>query len=136
MAKSTAPSKCCMDVEKALLATNLVATLGFAAPAVLAPRKWHKLCFVEGHPRNDEMTQFCAVAMAAVGAMGQIMANTSDKKAKKDTLKALGAAWSTSTALQANSLRRGIQRKEMGIAVTTVQGAMAATFLWAGFRKG
>ncbi|KAG2497171.1 hypothetical protein HYH03_004760 [Edaphochlamys debaryana] len=120
---------------RALWRTNLVAALAFPAPVVLAPGPWHKLMFKEGQPRNQDMNQFFALALASAGASGQIMANTNDKKAKKNTLKLMGAAWCTAAALKANNVRKGTMRPEAGLAAGGVQALMGATFLWAGFRK-
>ncbi|KAG2497216.1 hypothetical protein HYH03_004805 [Edaphochlamys debaryana] len=69
---NSSSTKSTRDVEKALLTTNLVAALAFPAPVVLAPGPWHKLMFKEaspspytaGQPRNQDMNQFFALALA------------------------------------------------------------------------
>ncbi|KAG2489420.1 hypothetical protein HYH03_012058 [Edaphochlamys debaryana] len=123
------------DVEKALLTTNLVAGLAVAAPYVLAPNKWHNTFFGEGQPHNRDMNNFWVLGMVSCGTFGQMVANSDDKKLKKNALKLCGAAWMTAAAMQANNVRRGTQKKELGLAAGGFQAAMASTFLWAGFRK-
>ncbi|KAG2497217.1 hypothetical protein HYH03_004806 [Edaphochlamys debaryana] len=132
---SATSSKPARDVEKALLTTNLAAIVAFSAPAVISPGHWHNLVFGEKQPRNQNMNQFWTMAMTTAGAAGQIVANSDDKKAKKNMLKLMGAAWCTGAAMQLNNVRRGEQRREATFAGSGVQAALGATLLWAGFCK-